>query len=290
MGAFLELADATEGRHGPPQTHASDDARMARARLGQTPEGHRCFARCLAQRGTPQIPEDPHDHDCLTFNFKRMAPTWLFRKGGHERSLAVSGSVEPFNPGDIEEINAVLVGAVRTPAGVRCFLDDLVESLRRATIASTSAEHRDRGRNGRRTGPAGSGGHRQVLAETDEHRNPAIRVEWQFAKSRAQFDAGKLALTLWRLVVLRAPVAPEPDQQVQVYDGGLLGIAGTISGRFMLQRPPEFWQLLGCFDRHLEQAQFDRTIPAGFVLRTHLHDTQQLDWLSFRLRMCGLRA
>jgi DNA-binding transcriptional LysR family regulator len=37
--------------------------------------------------------------------------------------------LERFNPGDVEEINAVFVGGAHTPARVRCFLDYLVASL-----------------------------------------------------------------------------------------------------------------------------------------------------------------
>jgi DNA-binding transcriptional LysR family regulator len=122
----------------------------------------------LARRGTPEIPEDLHHHDCLGFNFKRAAPIWPFRKEGREYSLAIRGRLETnngetlgqlategvgitrvgadtvqdamragklvpllerFNPGDVEEINAVFVGGAHMPARVRCFLDYLVESL-----------------------------------------------------------------------------------------------------------------------------------------------------------------
>ncbi len=38
--------------------------------------------------------------------------------------------LEQFNPGDVEEINAVFVGGAHMPARVRCFVDYLVERLR----------------------------------------------------------------------------------------------------------------------------------------------------------------
>lgn len=44
--------------------------------------------------------------------------------------------LEQFNPGDVEEINAVFVGGAHTPARVRCFVDYLVESLRGVRRAS----------------------------------------------------------------------------------------------------------------------------------------------------------
>ncbi len=122
----------------------------------------------LARRGTPAIPEDLHDHDCIGFNFKRAAPTWPFRKDGQDYSLLIKGSVETnngetqgqlaaegmgiarvcaetvaqaidagelvplleeFNPGDGEEVHAVFVGGAHVPARVRCFVDYLVARL-----------------------------------------------------------------------------------------------------------------------------------------------------------------
>jgi DNA-binding transcriptional LysR family regulator len=116
--------------------------------------------------GAPHVPEDLLEHDCIGFNFKRAAPTWPFRKDGHDYSLIIKGSVETnngdtqgqlaaegigiarvcaqtvkdaiqagrlvplleeFNPGDGEEIHAVFLGGPHTPARVRCFIDYLVE-------------------------------------------------------------------------------------------------------------------------------------------------------------------
>ncbi|KIZ47286.1 MULTISPECIES: LysR substrate-binding domain-containing protein [Rhodopseudomonas] len=142
------------------------DGSLIARKLGETRKVIVASPEYLARRGTPLIPEDLHDHDCLGFNFKRSAPTWPFRKDGRDYSLAVSGSVEAnngetlgqlaaegvgitrvgtdtvisvissgalvplleqFNPGDVEEINAVFVGGVHTPARVRCFVDYLAE-------------------------------------------------------------------------------------------------------------------------------------------------------------------
>jgi DNA-binding transcriptional LysR family regulator len=47
------------------------------------------------------------------------------------QSGALIPILEEFNPGDVEEINAVFVGGAHTPVRVRCFVDFLVESLRR---------------------------------------------------------------------------------------------------------------------------------------------------------------
>lgn len=122
----------------------------------------------LARRGTPSIPEDLHEHDCIGFNFKRAAPTWPFRKDGQDYSLLIKGSVETnngetqgqlaaegmgiarvcaetvaqaidagelvpllqeYNPGDGEEVHAVFVGGAHVPARVRCFVDYLASRL-----------------------------------------------------------------------------------------------------------------------------------------------------------------
>jgi DNA-binding transcriptional LysR family regulator len=146
----------------------SDGSLIAR-KLGETRKVIVASPDYLARHGTPQVPEDLHGHDCLGFNFKRMAPTWPFRKDGRDYSLTIRGSVEAnngetlgqlaaqgvgitrvgaatvfdairtgalvplleqFNPGDVEEINAVFVGGAHMPARVRCFVDYLVENLR----------------------------------------------------------------------------------------------------------------------------------------------------------------
>jgi DNA-binding transcriptional LysR family regulator len=122
----------------------------------------------LARYGTPQVPEDLHDHNCLSFNFRRAEPIWPFRKDGQDYVLSVKGNVEAnngetlgqlaadsvgitrvgafsvaaeiadgrlvplledYNPGDIEEIHAVFVGGTNLPARVRAFVDFLVENL-----------------------------------------------------------------------------------------------------------------------------------------------------------------
>lgn len=124
----------------------------------------------LARRGTPRVPEDLHDHNCLNFNFRRAEPVWPFVRDGQEFALSVKGNVEAnngetlgqlaidgvgvtrvgafsvvedvaagrlvplledFNPGDEERIHAVFVGGANTPARVRVFVDFLAEQLGR---------------------------------------------------------------------------------------------------------------------------------------------------------------
>lgn len=120
----------------------------------------------LARHGTPQVPQDLLNHNCLRFNFRRAAPDWPFRVDGRDFSLQVSGTIEgnsgevlsqlaklgagiarigafsvaddlasgdlvplleAYNPGDQEPIHAVFVGGAAMPARVRAFVDFLVE-------------------------------------------------------------------------------------------------------------------------------------------------------------------
>jgi DNA-binding transcriptional LysR family regulator len=122
----------------------------------------------LDRYGVPQVPEDLHEHNCLSFNFRRAEPIWPFRKNGEDYVLNVQGSIEAnngetlgqlaadgigiarvgafsvaaeiadgrliplledYNPGDIEEIHAVFAGGSNMPARVRAFVDFLVEEL-----------------------------------------------------------------------------------------------------------------------------------------------------------------
>ncbi|KTT59848.1 LysR family transcriptional regulator [Pseudomonas oryzihabitans] len=124
----------------------------------------------LARRGTPQVPEDLLDHNCLRFNFRRAAPDWPFCRDGRQFALKISGNIEcnsgealaqlaregagiarigafsvaddlrsgalvplleAWNPGDLEPIHAVFVGGATMPARVRLFVDFLVERLGR---------------------------------------------------------------------------------------------------------------------------------------------------------------
>lgn len=120
----------------------------------------------LARHGTPQVPQDLLNHNCLRFNFRRAAPDWPFRVDGRDFSLQVSGTIEgnsgevlsqlaklgagiarigafsvaddlasgdlvplleAYSPGDQEPIHAVFVGGAAMPARVRAFVDFLVE-------------------------------------------------------------------------------------------------------------------------------------------------------------------
>lgn len=125
--------------------------------------------RYLARHGTPRVPEDLLDHNCLNFDFRRSEPVWPFLREGQEFCLPMKGNIEAnngetlgqlaaldvgiarvgafsvaaelasgqlvpvlegYNPGDIELAHAVFVGGANTPARVRAFVDYLVEHLR----------------------------------------------------------------------------------------------------------------------------------------------------------------
>ncbi|WP_144961659.1 LysR family transcriptional regulator [Pseudomonas oryzihabitans] len=122
----------------------------------------------LARHGTPQVPEDLLEHNCLRFNFRRALPDWPFVRNGQAFALKISGNIEcnsgealallaregagiarigefsvaedlrsgalvplleAWNPGDLEPIHAVFVGGSTMPARVRVFVDFLVERL-----------------------------------------------------------------------------------------------------------------------------------------------------------------
>lgn len=123
----------------------------------------------LARHGTPRVPADLHDHNCLNFNFRRAEPVWPFCDGQNDYAMTVTGNIEAnngetlgqlaaagvgitrvgafsvvdeladgrlvplledYNPGDIEVIHAVFVGGANTPARVRAFVDFLADRLR----------------------------------------------------------------------------------------------------------------------------------------------------------------
>jgi len=145
------------------------DSPLTARRLGETGRTIVASPAYLARRGTPRMPEDLHDHDCLNFNFRRVEPVWPFRRDGRDYALTVRGSVEAnngetltqlalagvgvtrvgnfsvadaiddgrlvplleeFNPGDREPIHAVFVGGANMPARVRVLVDFLAERLR----------------------------------------------------------------------------------------------------------------------------------------------------------------
>jgi len=146
------------------------DSSLTARKLGESGRVIVAAPDYLERCGTPQEPEDLHRHNCLNFNFRRVEPVWPFRRDDRDFSLAVSGNIEanngetlgqlatagvgvarvgkfsvadditagrlvpllePYNPGDVEQIHAVFVGGANTPARVRAFVDFLVSCLAR---------------------------------------------------------------------------------------------------------------------------------------------------------------
>jgi DNA-binding transcriptional LysR family regulator len=144
------------------------DSMLTARKIGETGRMIVASPDYLARRGTPRAPEDLHEHNCLNFNFRRVEPTWPFRRDGHDFSLSVKGDIEAnngdtlgqlavhgvgitrvgafsvateiangqlvplleeFNPGDVEQIHAVFVGGANVPARVRVFVDFLAARL-----------------------------------------------------------------------------------------------------------------------------------------------------------------
>lgn len=144
------------------------DSPLTARRIGQTGRTIVASPDYLARKGTPRIPEDLHNHNCLNFNFRRAEPVWPFRKEGSDYALTVHGTIEAnngetlgqlaiagvgitrvgnfsvaddlaagrltpvleaFNPGDVEHIHAVFVGGANMPARARVFVDFLARNL-----------------------------------------------------------------------------------------------------------------------------------------------------------------
>jgi DNA-binding transcriptional LysR family regulator len=145
------------------------DNRLTARKLGETRRIIVASPAYLARRGTPLVPEDLHDHDCLNFNFRRAEPVWPFRRDGRDYALGIRAGIEAnngetlgqlavdgagitrvgsfsvvgdivagrlvplleeFNPGDVETIHAVFAGGANMPARVRVFVDFLATRLR----------------------------------------------------------------------------------------------------------------------------------------------------------------
>ncbi|MEO8319721.1 MAG: LysR family transcriptional regulator [Bradyrhizobium sp.] len=122
----------------------------------------------LKRHGTPLVPVDLAQHNCLTFNFKRSRIGWPFRHKRREVEQPVSGNLqlnngetmrqivlsgtgiarlgrwhvadaiqsgalvpllEEFNPGDLELVHAVYLGGGNVPGRVRAFIDHMIETL-----------------------------------------------------------------------------------------------------------------------------------------------------------------
>lgn len=144
------------------------DSPLTARRLGANGRTIVASPAYLSRAGTPLTPEDLLAHNCLSFNFRRAEPGWPFRREGQDFALSVRGNIEanngetlvqlaaqgvgiarvgsfhvdadiaagrltallePFNPGDTEDIHALFVGGTATPRRVRVFVDFLAKRL-----------------------------------------------------------------------------------------------------------------------------------------------------------------
>lgn len=147
------------------------DSGLHARRLGETGRIVVASPEYLAQAGTPQVPTDLKNHNCLDFSFRRLEPGWPFRENGQDFILAINGNVlanngetlvelalqgigitrvgsfhvqqalasgqlvpllEDYNPQDREAIHAVFIGGKNIPARIRVFVDYLVEKTTHA--------------------------------------------------------------------------------------------------------------------------------------------------------------
>jgi DNA-binding transcriptional LysR family regulator len=145
------------------------DSPLTARKLGDTGRVVVASPEYLARHGHPQVPDDLLGHNCLSFNFRRAEPGWPFRQDGHDRALAVTGTIEAnngeslaqlarvgvgiarvgrfaveddlaagrlvplleaYNPQDREPLHALFVGGSTMPARVRAFVDFVAETLR----------------------------------------------------------------------------------------------------------------------------------------------------------------
>lgn len=142
------------------------DSGLIARRLGDNGRTIVASPAYLAERGTPQTPEDLAQHNCLNFNFRRAEPVWPFRRDGKVETLVVHGTVEAnsgetllqlaldgvgiarvgnfaigsairegrlvpllesFNPDDKEVYHAVFMGGANLPTRIRLFVDFLAD-------------------------------------------------------------------------------------------------------------------------------------------------------------------
>ena len=114
----ISLTDAIADIHGGQADVAIRfgvlaDSPLTALRVGQTGRTIVASPEYLARRGTPQVPEDLHNHNCLNFNFRRTEPVWPFRKEGRDYALTVHGNIEANNGETLGQLAIAGVGITR---------------------------------------------------------------------------------------------------------------------------------------------------------------------------------
>ena len=105
----------------------------------------------LARHSAPQTPEDLHDHNCLSFNFRRAEPVWPFRKDGEDYVLNVDGNIEANNGETLGQLAAAGIGIARVGAfsvAAEIAVNATDSRSRRASIHDLGRIHERRGTRG----------------------------------------------------------------------------------------------------------------------------------------------
>lgn len=92
---------------------ALQDSALVARRLGATRRKIVASPRYLKRHGRPKQVADLEHHNCLGFNFRRAAPTWLLREGNRPVDLAIRGSLLANNGETVRRMAVAGVGIAR---------------------------------------------------------------------------------------------------------------------------------------------------------------------------------
>lgn len=152
------------------------DSTLLAVALGETPRRIVASPAYLAEHGTPRLPADLEQHNCLGFTFRRAAAIWPLHSGGRLVDREVRGSFRANNGEtvrhlavlglglarlgefhvradlaagrlvsvlddaitDTEAVHALYLGRERMPRRMRAFLDFMTPRLRAALVPAPS--------------------------------------------------------------------------------------------------------------------------------------------------------
>lgn len=136
-------------------------------RLGQTRYVQVASPNYLDRRGTPQTPDDLHDHDCILFaTADRPVGQWRFVRGTDKRSLRPA-SVASFNHGDAIAMAAVAgIGIAQTLEMI--VRPELASGSLRTVLTDWNSEPVDI----------------QLFLPEDRQRRPAVQAVAAFLRTR----------------------------------------------------------------------------------------------------------
>ena len=150
-------------RHGPLR-----DSSLRARKLGSSRWIVAASPEYLRRHGTPQVPADLEQHNCLNFNYRRSVEGWTFRAGNRVKQYHVAGNflgnsgealrlmclggagvvrsadfligadvragrlvplLQDYIKNDSEDVHALYIGHARLATRVRVFMDFLVERV-----------------------------------------------------------------------------------------------------------------------------------------------------------------